>query len=385
MKIYGYGRQSISQEDIDAVVEVLKSDFLNNGPKIEEFEEKICEYTGAGYCVALSSATAALHLMMHALNLSEKDEVITCPVTFLASANCVRYVNASVNFADADIETGNISIDEIRKKVTPMTKAVIPIHFAGQSCDVKAFSELREKGICVIEDAAHALGSDYEDAKVGSCKYSDAAVFSFHPVKNITTGEGGAITTNDRELAQRLKRLRSHGMNRNPAEFVNESDGKWYYEMQELGYNYRMTEMQAALGISQLKRIEQFKQKRRYIVEKYKEIFAGDDRISFLTEKKFSNACWHICPLLIDFEKLGIDKKKFFNDLCDAGIHPAVQYIPVHLHPYYQNLNFKKGEYPTAEKYYAQTVSLPLYYDLSDDDVEYIGEKFLKVLNNQGQ
>ncbi|MDR1334606.1 MAG: UDP-4-amino-4,6-dideoxy-N-acetyl-beta-L-altrosamine transaminase [Holosporaceae bacterium] len=381
MKIYGYGKQSISQDDIDAVVEVLHSDFLNNGPKTEEFERKICEYTGAAHCIAVSNGTGALHLVAHALDLTGH-EVLTTPITFLASANCARYVGASVNFADIDIETGNMEAEQIEEKITPLTKAIIPVHFAGQSCDMKAISKFR-KDAYIIEDAAHALGSDYEDTKVGSCKYSDAAIFSFHPVKNITTGEGGAITTNDRTLAEKLKKLRAHGMNRDSNSFHYENEGRWYYEMPELGYNYRITEMQAAMGISQLKRIEQFKEKRRYVTDKYKEIFAADERITFLKEREYSNACWHICPIFLDFPRLAIDKRKFFDDLYDAGLRLAVQYIPVHLHPYYQEcLGFRRGQYPLAEKYYAQTVSLPLYYDLSDDDIECISERFLKVLNS---
>jgi UDP-4-amino-4,6-dideoxy-N-acetyl-beta-L-altrosamine transaminase len=380
MKIYGYGRQSISQEDIDAVVEVLHSDFLNNGPKTEEFERKICEYTGAAHCIAVSNGTGALHLVTHALHLGGS-EVITTPLTFLASANCARYVGASVNFADIDIETGNIDAGQIEEKISNSTKAIIPVHFAGQSCDMEFISKFR-KDAYIIEDAAHALGSDYNGTKVGSCQYSDATIFSFHPVKNITTGEGGAITTNNGALAERLRKLRSHGMNRDSSSFHYENEGKWYYEMQELGYNYRLTEMQAALGISQLGRIEQFKQRRRHIVNKYREIFAADERITFLKEKEYSNACWHVCHIFLDFRKLSINKKKFFEDLYEAGLHLAVQYIPVYWHPYYQSLGFQRKQCPIAEEYYAKTLSLPLYYDLSDDDVECICERFLKVLNN---
>jgi UDP-4-amino-4,6-dideoxy-N-acetyl-beta-L-altrosamine transaminase len=381
MKIFGYGKQSISSDDIEAVVEVLKSNFLTQGPKIIEFEHDICEYTGAKYCIAVSNATAALHIAIAAIGVGENDEVITTPNTFVASANCAKYVGASVKFADIDPETANISVSEIKSQFTVKTKAIIPVHFAGQSCDMEAiYSLAKEKNIFIIEDAAHAIGSTYKSTKVGSCKYSDMTVFSFHPVKTITTGEGGVITTNNENLYKKLLHLRSHGIVKNHE--MIETHGKWYYEMHQLGFNYRMTDIQAALGISQLKKIEQFKEKRRHIVSLYKELFAKDSRISFLEEKEYSNACLHLCPILIDFEGLKIDKKKFVNDLFDVGLHLQVHYIPVHLQPYYQKLGFSKGEYPAAEKYYEQTISLPLYPDLSDNDVDYIAETFLMVLNN---
>jgi UDP-4-amino-4,6-dideoxy-N-acetyl-beta-L-altrosamine transaminase len=381
MKVYSYGKQNISQEDIDAVIDVLRSDFLTQGPKIEEFEAAVCKYTGAKYCVAISNGTAGLHTAMLALEITTGGEVITSPNTFAASANCVRYVDGTVKFADIDWKTANIDVKEVEKELSSKTKAIIPVHFAGQSCDMKAIHDLAsKKGIAIVEDAAHAIGSDYKDTKVGSCKYSDMTVFSFHPVKNITTGEGGAITTNSKNLYEKLLLLRSHGINKSPQ--FREPNGRWYSEMQLLGFNYRMTDMQAALGISQLKRIESFKQRRRDIVSRYKELFAKDQRISFLEENDYSNACFHLCPILIDFENLKIDKKNFFDKLFNAGLHLQIHYIPVHLHPYYQEFGYYEGDYPVAEKYYAQTVSLPLYPDLTDDDIEYIVETFLEVLGN---
>lgn len=380
MKIYGYGKQSVSADDIKIVTDVLNSDFLSQGPKVGEFEEALCAYTGAKYCIAVSSATAALHIAMATFDISDGDEVITTSNTFAASANCVRYVGGTVKFADIDFETANINPDEIKKQITNRTKAIIPVHFAGQSCDMEAIHDIaKEKGLYVIEDAAHAIGSNYKGMKIGSCKYSDMAIFSFHPVKNITTGEGGAIMTNSKDLHKKLLLLRAHGIERDSE--LYDAHGKWYYEINSLGFNYRITEIQAALGISQLKRIEDFKAKRKHIISLYKKIFANDTRISFLKERDFSDMCFHICPILIDFENLGIDKKKFFNDLFDAGLRLQVHYIPVHLHPYYRRLGFSLGDYPITEKYYAQTISLPLYYDLSDEDVEYIVKIFLKVLD----
>lgn len=382
MKVFSYGKQSVSSEDIDAVVEVLKSDNLTQGPKITEFEHDICEYTGAKYCVAVSNATMALHLTILAARIKSGDEVITSPNTFVASANCAKYVGASVKFADMDPETANINIDEIKNQITEKTKAIIPVHFAGQSCDMEAiYSLAKEKNIFVIEDAAHAIGSDYRNTKVGSCTYSDMAVFSFHPVKTITTGEGGAITTNDEELYRKLLSRRSHGITRNPEE-MSRNEGLWYYEMQNLGFNYRMTDMQAALGISQLKKLDQFKSKRRDIVSLYRKLFENDSRVSFLKEMDFSDACFHLCPILINFEKLGISKKQFMQDLFDVGLRLQVHYIPIHLQPYYQKQGFSKGDYPNSEKYYEQTVSLPLYPELSESDVRYIVQIFLKVLDN---
>jgi UDP-4-amino-4,6-dideoxy-N-acetyl-beta-L-altrosamine transaminase len=382
MKIYGYGRQSVSPEDVRAVVDVLNSDFLSQGPKIKEFETAICDYTGAQYCVVVANATAALHISMMALDVAAGDEVITTPNTFMADANCVVYVGGTIKFADIEPSTANIDPEEIRKHITPRTKVIIPVHFAGQSCDMEAIRSLAmENGIFVVEDAAHAIGSIYKNTKVGCCAYSDMTVFSFHPVKNMTTGEGGAITTNDEGLYEKLLQLRSHGMIRNDPH-LTDAQGKWFYEMYRPGFNYRMTDLQAALGISQLKRIEKFKEKRRHIVSLYKKLFRDDDRIAFLEEKACCDTCFHLWPALMDFEDLKIDKKKFFASLWDAGLHLQVHYIPVPWFDYYRNLGFSNGDFPVAEKYYEQTISLPLYPDLDDDDVAYISETFMKVLDD---
>lgn len=382
MKTYSYGRQQISPEDIDAAVTVLRSDFLSQGPKVPEFEQAICDYVRAKYCVILSNATAALHIAMLALGIKEGDEVITTPNTFAASANCVRYVGGTVKFADIELDTANIDVHVIEKLINEKTKAIIPVHFAGQSCDMVAIRQLAEKNnLFVVEDAAHAIGSDYRNAKVGCCEYSDMCIFSFHPVKNITTGEGGAITTNSEKLYKKLLLLRSHGINKNPAE-MKCPDGAWSTEMQCLGYNYRMTDIQAAFGITQLRRLNDFKAKRRHLSELYAAFFKKDDRVRFLQERADSDACLHLYPVLVDFEKLHIDKHEFFERLKKSGLNLQVHYMPVYMHPYYRELGYELGLCPNAENYYRQTISLPLYPDLNDSDIEEIAQRFSKVLDD---
>ncbi len=367
MKKYNYGKQNLNASDYKAVLKTLKSSFLTCGPKVKEFEKALCSYTGAKYCLAVSSATAGLHIAMLAAGIKENDEVITSPNTFLASANCALYVGATVKFADIEEKTANIDAAEIAKAITPKTKAIIPVHFAGQSCDMEKIHALtQDKDIVIIEDAAHAIGSDYKDTKVGSCKYSDMTVFSFHPVKTMTTGEGGAITTNSKELYEKLLSYRSHGMHK---------EGKmahtWEYEMRELGYNYRMTDIQAALGCSQIKRLDTFKARRREIVDFYNKKLG----LPHLEEKEYSNACFHLYPVLVD------NRKEFYNNAKKIGLNLQVHYIPVHIQPYYQNLGFKKGDFPKAEAYYEKCISLPLYYGLKKKDLKEIVKKVNKIIN----
>lgn len=355
---YGYGHQTIDQSDIDAVVETLKSDWLTCGPAVKAFERALCDYTGAKYCVAVSNATAGLHIAAMAAGLGNGDEGITTPITFLSSANCICFTGATPVFADIDPETANIDPAEIEKRITDKTKVIIPVHFAGQSCDMEAISKIAKRhDLIVIEDAAHAIGSEYKNTKVGSCAYSDMTVFSFHPVKTITTGEGGAVMTNSKELYDKLCALRAHGMHKD-GDMVN----TWEYEMRELGYNYRMTDFQAALGISQLKKLDAFKARRREIVEYYNEHLG----LPHLIERDFSNACFHLYPVLVE------NRRDFYFKAREAGLNLQVHYIPVHTQPYYARYGYKQGDYPKAENYYAHCISLPLYPALTGGDLKEI-------------
>ncbi|MFC1894511.1 UDP-4-amino-4,6-dideoxy-N-acetyl-beta-L-altrosamine transaminase [Candidatus Dependentiae bacterium] len=372
-KKYSYGKQSITLRDIWEVVKVLKSNWLTQGPKIIEFEKKICDYTGAKYCVVVCNGTAALHLAVLSLKLKNGEEVITTPNTFVATSNSILYSGGKVVFADIQKDTANINPIEIEKKITPNTKGIIPVHFAGQSCDMQKIYEISKRhNLFVIEDAAHAIGSLYKNTKVGSCKFCDLTTFSFHPVKTITTGEGGAITTNNKELYEKLLMLRTHGITKDPGK-LSKNHSPWYYEQQVLGFNYRISDILCALGISQLNLLDKVIKKRRDIVDFYKKEFAGDERFDFLKEKEFSKAAFHLFPLLINFEKIKIDKKELFQKLKQNGLFLQVHYIPVHLQPYYKNnFGFKVGDYPNAENYYFKTISLPLYPELKTRDLKNI-------------
>lgn len=362
MKTYSYGKQHITDEDIQSVVEVLKSPYLTCGPKVSEFEQAICDYTGAKYCVAVNSATSGLHIAMLAAGVGVGDEVITTPITFLASANCARYCGADVKFADIEKDTANIDPEEIKKHLSAKTKALVPVHFAGQSCDMERIAKIaKENNLIVIEDAAHAIGSEYKGSKVGACKYSDMTVFSFHPVKTITTAEGGAVTTNDEALYKKLLAYRSHGMHHTQ---------DWKYDMIELGFNYRMTDVQAALGISQMKKLAQFKKRRREIVDFYNKNLG----LPHLIEREFSNACFHLYPVLVE------EREAFYHNARKVGLNLQVHYIPVHTQPYYQTQGYKWGDYPNAEEYYNHCISLPLYPDLTDEDLEEIVKRIKEIL-----
>lgn len=371
MKKYSYGKQNINLADCIAVLKTLLSPFLTCGPKVKEFEQAICEYTGAKYCVVANSGTSALHLAMLAAGVCCDDEVITSPITFLASPNSARYVGAKVKFADIDPDTANIDPNEIKKALTSSTKVILPVHFAGQSCDMeKIYNIVKEheeeydkhqKKVYIIEDSAHAIGSSYKGHKVGSCKFSDMAVFSFHPVKNITTGEGGAITTNDEELYNKLLAYRSHGMHHTQ---------NWEYEMRELGYNYRMTDLQASLGISQLKRLESFKKRRKEIVEFYNKNLG----LPHLIEQPDSDTCFHLYPVFVR------NRENFYLRAKEFGLNLQIHYIPVHFQPYYKELGFNKGDYPNAEIYYQRCISLPLHPGLSNSDLKTIVKRIKGLL-----
>ncbi|MFH0898176.1 MAG: UDP-4-amino-4,6-dideoxy-N-acetyl-beta-L-altrosamine transaminase [bacterium] len=371
-KTYSYSRQSISWADIWEVVKVLRSPWLTQGPKIQDFEQALCDYTGARYAVVVANATVGLYMAVRAAEINPGDHGITSPITFLASANCIQLAGGKAQFADIEKATANINPEEIKKQITSKTKVLIPVHFAGQSCDMEQIWNIaKQHNVVVIEDAAHAIGSHYKGKKVGSCQFSDMTVFSFHPVKNITTGEGGAITTNNKELYEKLLTLRTHGMIKDP-QLLTQNDGPWYYQIQEPSLNFRMTDIQAALGISQLKRLDTFAQKRRNIVYLYRQALAHDQRFSLLEEKQYSKAAFHLCPLLINFDIVKKSKKDIFEELKSHGLHLQIHYIPVHTQPFYKAQGFKEGDFPVAEQYYQKTLSLPLYYDLKNSDVKKI-------------
>lgn len=370
-----YGRQWIDEDDIKAVVEVLKSDYLTTGPKIKEFEEKFADYVGTKYAVAVSNGTAALHTACYAAGIGKGDEVITSPMTFAASANCVLYQGGKPVFADIDSGTYNIDPVEIRKNITNKTKAIIPVHYTGQTCDMKEIQEIaRENNLIVIEDAAHALGATYRGEKIGNCKYSDMAIFSFHPVKHITTGEGGMVTTNNKDLYDKLIQFRNHGITKNHRKYICENEGPWYHEQQFLGYNYRMTDIQAALGISQLKKIDSFVKRRREIAEIYNQELSKLDWIKLPYQKDDRESSWHLYVIQIDKKKLGNSRKKVFDYLRSKGLGVQVHYIPIYWHPYYQQLGYEKGMCGEVESVYEKIISLPIYPTINENEVSSIIE-----------
>ena len=368
-----YGRQYVDDEDIEEVVKVLKSDFLTTGPVITEFEKKVADYVGAKYAVAVSNGTAALHAACYAANIKEGDEVITTPITFAASSNCVLYCGAVPVFADIDPKTYNIDPEDIERKITDRTKAIIAVHFTGQPCEMERIHEIADRhGLIVIEDAAHALGAIYEGKKVGSL--SEMTTFSFHPVKHITTGEGGMILTNQRELYERLKLFRAHGITREE-QLLRKNDGPWYYEQLELGYNYRITDIQCALGISQMKKLPYFLKRRKEIAKKYQEAFADCKNIRLPYQKPGCENAWHLYIIRVK----GGKRKEVFEQLREAGIGVNVHYIPVYKHPYYQEHGYEGIRCPNAEQYYEEAISLPIYPALKEAEQQYVIEKIQKI------
>ncbi len=378
-----YGKQWIDEEDIQSVVETLKSDFLTQGPKVVEFEDAICDYTGARYCVAVANGTAALHLAVAALKIPKGSEGITSPNTFVASANCMVYNGITPRFADIDSRTYNIDPKNITSGVSEKTKLVIPVHFAGQPADMEKINEIgKGNNLYVIEDSSHAIGSQYTDGSiVGNCKYSDLTTFSFHTVKTITTGEGGAITTNDSELYERLLLLRNHGITKDNSKLSIEHSKlgePWYHEMQILGFNYRLSDIHASIGISQLKKLDKFVKRRREIVKKYNKAFKDIDWLTIPYERPDVYSAFHLYVLQIDFEKIGKSRKQVMEELRLKNIGTQVHYIPVHTQPYYQeNYGYKWGDYSVAEDYYEKALSIPLYPKMTDDDVYYVIEKII--------
>jgi UDP-4-amino-4,6-dideoxy-N-acetyl-beta-L-altrosamine transaminase len=374
-KFLPYSRQWIDEADIKAVGSVLRSNYLTQGPAIELFEESIKQITGAKYCVAVSNATQGLHIAVAALEIGEGAEGITTPITFVASANCLVSNNLTPIFADIDPKTYNIAPDEIEKKITSKTKVIVPVDFAGQAVDIDSIKQIADKyHLSIIEDAAHAIGSNYIDGKpVGCCHKADMTVFSFHPVKTITCGEGGAITTNSELLYKRLLKLRTIGITKDSAE-MSKNPGPWYYEMQYLSGNYRMTDIQAALGRSQLSKLDFFKHRRRAIVNKYNAAFGTVPYITTPYEEENADSCFHLYVLQLDFQMLGKSRKQTMEELKEKGIGTQVHYIPVNSQPYYTKKagTYIPGSFPAAEFYYGRCLTIPLYPAMKDSDVEYV-------------
>lgn len=372
-----YGRQAIDQEDIDAVVHVLRSDYLTQGPEVPAFERAVADYCRVRFAVAVNSATSALHIACLALGVGEGDIVWTSPITFVASSNCALYCGAKVDFVDIGHKTYNIDITKLGEKLAKarasgtLPDVLIPVHLAGQSCDMAAIHQLsKEYGFAIIEDASHAIGGKYKGSPIGSCEYSDITILSFHPVKIITSGEGGIATTKDEGLARKMELFRSHGITREEAEMIKKPDGPYYYEQQMLGFNYRLTDIQAALGKSQLKKIDSFVVARHRVANIYNELLKGLPLVlPWQAPETYSSYHLYIIRLLVD---AGISHRDFFERLRASGILVNLHYIPVYKHPYYQKLGFDQKDFPEAERYYAQAVSLPIYATLSDDDVRYI-------------
>lgn len=364
-----YGRQTIEEDDIKAVEEVLRSDYLTTGPRVKEFEQRTADYVGAKYAVAVSSGTAALHIACLAAGIKEGDEVITTPITFAASSNCVLYCGGTPVFADIDEKTYNISPEEIEKKITDKTRAVIPVHYTGQPCDMDTIYSIAKKHrLFVIDDAAHALGASYKGKKVGSI--SDMTCFSFHPVKPITTGEGGIVVTDDEELYEKLKRFRSHGITRDE-KFLGKKEGPWYYEQLDLGFNYRITDIQCALGSSQLEKLDGFLEKRREIVKKYNDAFENLSECVIPHQLADVQSGWHLYVLQVPAQR----RREIFERLREAEIGVNVHYIPVYKHPYYQKNGYDRGDCPNAEMLYSRMLSLPVHPRLTQEQQEYVIDK----------
>ncbi len=378
-----YGRQHISQQDIDAVIEVLQSDFLTQGPAVPAFEQRLCELTTAAQAVAVNSATSALHIACQALGVGPDSRVWTSPISFVASANCARYCGAAVDFVDIEPDTGNMAVDKLRQKLElarstdTLPQVVIPVHLAGASCDMQQIHYLaNEFGFKIIEDASHAVGASYQDEPVGCCRYSDITVFSFHPVKIITTAEGGAALSNNNDLADKMRLLRSHGISRDEDKMTEPSHGAWYYQQLLLGLNYRMTDLQAALGLSQSQRLLPIIQKRQMLAAHYQRLLSALP-VSLPTPEAFNISAWHLYIIRLD-EKA--KRKAVFDGLRAAGLGVNVHYIPIHTQPYYQQLGFDWGDFPVAEDFYERIISLPMYPELSGEQQQFIADTLTKLL-----
>ncbi|MDO8651857.1 MAG: UDP-4-amino-4,6-dideoxy-N-acetyl-beta-L-altrosamine transaminase [Undibacterium sp.] len=385
MSYIPYGRQDVDQNDIDAVISVLKSDFLTQGPAVPRFETAVATYCDAKYAIAVNSATSALHIACLALDVGPGDVVWTTPITFVASANCARYCGAEVDFVDIDEQTYNLSPTKLAEKLLvaqaqgKLPKVVIPVHLSGQSCDMEAIYQLSlQYGFKVIEDASHAIGGRYKNQAIGNSRYSDVTIFSFHPVKIITTAEGGMALTNNAELAKKMDLLRSHGITRDPSEMTHTPDGPWYYQQIELGFNYRMTELQAALGLSQMDRLDQFVAIRHKISKRYSELLSDVD-ISLPWQHPDSYSGLHLYVVRLRNNSKA-HHLAVFEGLRAAGIGVNLHYIPVYLQPYYKNLGFEIGYCPEAEAYYAEAISLPMYSNFTEAQQNFVVDTLKKLI-----
>ncbi len=381
-----YAKQNISEQDIEAVARVLHSDFITQGPVVVEFEKAIAQYCGAKYAIAASSGTAALHLACLALEVAKNDIVWTSPNTFVASANCALYCGAHIDFIDIDPETYNISIESLKQKLSiarqkgKLPKVVIAVHFSGQSCDMQAIYELsQEYGFKIIEDAAHALGGEYQNHKIGCCQFSDISIFSLHPAKMITAGEGGLLLTNNKSLIDKASLLRTHGITRDSSLMEGDIHGSWYYQQVELGYNYRITDIQAALGLSQLQRLDEFVFRRRQIAERYNQLLSALP-LTIPYQNEACQSSWHLYMIRLQLDKLNKNRKEVFNELRENNIGVHVHYIPVHTQPFFKKMGFKEQDFPESVAYYQQAITLPMYVDLSDEMVDYIAATLSEIL-----
>ena len=381
-----YGRQSISEADIQAVVEVLKSDWLTQGPAVERFERAVADRCAAHHAVAVNSATSALHIACLAAGLGPGDTLWTSPNTFVASANCALYCGASVDFVDIDPVSYNLSVERLAEKLERaeqegrLPKLLVPVHFAGQSCDMEAIGRLASRyGVTIIEDASHAIGGSYRGEPVGNCRYAAMTVFSFHPVKIVTTGEGGMVTTNSPKLRERLIRLRSHGITSDPFAMVGESHGPWYYQQIELGFNYRMTDLQAALGTSQLNMLDEFVARRRYLAKRYDRLLS-DLPLTLPRQALDSLSAFHLYVVRIRLGQVAKSRRSILEEMRARGIVAHVHYIPVHTQPYYRALGFEDGDFPEAEAYYGEALTIPLFPAMTDAEQDLVAATLRDVL-----
>ena len=373
-----YAKQDISDEDIDSVIEVLKSDFLTQGNKVPLFEDIISERVGAKYALAANSATSCLYLSCLSLGLSKEDILWTSPITYVASANCALYCGAEVDFVDIDPLTWNISVEILEeklktaRKIKKVPKILVLVHLAGNPCDLqKVFDLSKEYGFSIIEDASHALGSKYSGEHIGSSVYSDISVFSFHPVKNITTGEGGMILTNNQKLSEKIHLYRSHGITRDTKKMINKEEGLWYYEQLLLGFNFRMSDIHAALGISQMNSLDKFISKRNELSQIYTEELKGLP-LTIQRVRKEDLSAWHIFVIRLKLSELKLSRLEIYNSLRNKGIGVNVHYIPVHLHPFYKNLGFNKGDFPNSENYYDGAITIPMFTKLKKTEIKFV-------------